>query len=247
MPSSALDTAGHLICPVSAAHATATYVYDDLRRPLTIDYSDTTPDVTYAYHMSGSPNIGQLKSIFSDAAKAIYNSYDTLGRVTSMSQTIAGHPDTFTFTNAYYLNDALRSQTYPSGRMVTYDVDDAGRVDRVSDGITAYADMPMAAADAYHADGRLRQMMLGNGLWETREYQPPGMTTRFKLGTSAGAGERLELGYHYSGTANNGNLMSHTIARPGRTQPWTQTFTLRRGQPAGNGPGNRRLRPRIRI
>ncbi len=117
LPPSALDTAGNLICPASAAHATAIYAYDDLQRLLTIDYSDTTPDVTYAYHMSGSPNIGQLKSIFSDAAKAIY-SYDTLGRIVSQSQTIAGHPDTFSFAATYYLNDALNTQTYPSGRMV---------------------------------------------------------------------------------------------------------------------------------
>ena len=223
LPSSALDTAGrHLICPASAAHATAIYAYDDLQRLKTISYSDTTPDVTYAYHMSGSPNIGQLESIFSDSAKAAYNSYDTLGRVTSMSQTIAGHPDTFSFAATYFLNDALNTQTYPSGRKVTYGVDDAGRVDRVSDGITTYADMPMSAADAYHADGRLRQMMLGNGLWETRDYQPPGTTTRFKLGTSTGTGERLELGYDYHATGNNGNVTGHTIARSGTT--WTQTF-----------------------
>ena len=35
-----------------------------------------------------------------------------------MSQTIAGHPDTFSFAATYYLNDALESQTYPSGRTV---------------------------------------------------------------------------------------------------------------------------------
>ena len=42
-------------------------------------------------------------------------SYDNLGRIVSQSQTIAGHPDTFTFTNTYYKNDALKSQIYPSG------------------------------------------------------------------------------------------------------------------------------------
>ena len=223
--------AGHLICPARAAHATATYVYDDLQRLDTVTYSDTTPNVDYDYHMSGSPNIGQLKSIFSDAAKAIYNSYDTLGRVTSMSQTIAGHSDTFTFGNKYYLNDALKSQTYPSGRTVTYTLDDAGRVKTVSDGTTTYADMPASAGHAYAPDGRLQQMKLGNNLWETRDYHTPGTTTLLKLVTSdemtmlPGATERVALGYHYSGTANNGNLMTHTIARPGRTQPWTQTFT----------------------
>ena len=236
LPSSALDTAGrHLNCPANAAHATATYVYDDLQRLDTVTYSDTTPNVDYDYHTSADgsvvPNIGRLKSITSTPADSLYNSYDTLGRVTSMSQTIAGHPDTFSFAATYYLNDALESQTYPSGRRVDYTVDDAGRVERVSDGTTTYADMSATAGHAYAPDGRLQQMKLGNNLWEIRDYYTPGTPTLFKLVTPdemtmlPGAIERVALGYHYSGTANNGNLMSHTITRPGRTQPWTQTFT----------------------
>ena len=235
LPSSALDTAGHPNCPANAAHTTATYVYDDLQRLDTVTYSDTTPDVAYVYHTSagtsGTANIGRLKSIVSDAAEAIYKSYDALGRVTSMSQTIAGHPDTFSFAATYYLNDALESQTYPSGRMVTYDVDDAGRVEDVSDGTTTYADIPATAGHAYAPDGRLQRMKLGNNLWETRDYHTPGTPTLLKLVTPdemtmlPGAIEQVALGYNYSGTANNGNLMSHTITRPGRTQPWTQTFT----------------------
>ena len=173
---------------------------------------------------SVAPNIGQLQSIFSDAAKAIY-SYDTLGRIVSQSQTIAGHPDTFTFTNTYFLNDGLQSQTYPSGRTVNYATDNAGRVTQVAAGTRIYADMTGVTGHAYAPDGRLRQMKLGNNLWETREYQTPGTTTTFKLGISAGSSERLELGYNYHATGNNGNLTGHTITRPGRTQPWTQSFS----------------------
>ena len=246
----AYDDAGNLKTRTDAPSVSAKYDYDALQRLKTTEHvippdptpetpndcPAPTPDVTYAYDMSGSPNIGQLESIFSDAAKAIYSSYDTLGRVTSMSQTIAGHPDTFTFTNTYYKNDALESQIYPSGRRVDYTLDDAGRVKTVSDGTTTYADMPASAGHAYAPDGRLQQMKLGNNLWETRDYdrletpqgQPRRLTTRFKLVTPdettmlPGATERVALGYHFSGTANNGNLMSHTITRSGTT--WTQTF-----------------------
>ena len=249
LPSNAY-AAGHLICPATAARATATYVYDDLQRLKTLSYSDTTPNVAYVYHTSagasGTPNLGRLKSITTTSAIALYSSYDTLGRVTSMSQTIAGHPGTFTFANAYYLNDALESQTYPSGRTVSYGVDDAGRVTTVAAGTRTYADMTATVGHAYAPDGRLQQMKLGNNLWETRDYQTPGTTTRFMLGTSKGtamspgASERVALGYNYSGAANNGNLMSHTIRRPGRTQPWTQEFTydaLNRLKTAGETAG----------
>ncbi len=51
LPSNAY-AAGHLICPATAARATAIYAYDALHRPRTVDYSDTTPDVAYVYHTS---------------------------------------------------------------------------------------------------------------------------------------------------------------------------------------------------
>ena len=71
--------------------------------------------------------------------------------------------------------------------------------------------------------GRVIQMELGNGLWETREYRPAGTATKLKLGTSSGGSQRLGLDYNYSGTANNGNLASHVIAHHGYSR--TQTFS----------------------
>ena len=235
---------GNLKMRTDARGVSTTFAYDDLQRILTKTYSDnTTPSVTYAYHTSGSPNVGQLQSISSSAAASSYT-YDTLGRIVSRSQTIAGHPDTFTFTNTYFLNDAIQSQTYPSGRTVNYDVDDAGRVTKVAAGIRTYAGMtPIdgVVGHAYSPDGRLRQMKLGNNLWETREYHTPGTTTLFKLGTAAGTSERLELGYDYHDTANNGNLIGHTITRLGTGQTnWTQTFgydALNRLKTAGETNG----------
>ena len=213
------DANGNLICPANATRVTATYTYDPLQRILTKNYSDTTPDVTYAYHTSGAPNAGLLESITSTSAISIY-SYDSLGRVVSQSQTIAGHPDTFTFTNTYFLNGAMESQTYPSGRTVTYPVDDAGRVDSVTSGTTTYAN-----PTAYTADGRVSKMQLGNTLWETRDYHTPGTPTVFKLfelGDMGEINERLALGYDYHATGNNGNLTGHTITRSGTT--WIQAF-----------------------
>ncbi len=232
---------GNLKTRTDARSVSATYTYDDLHRPKTIDYSDTTLGVTYAYHaLAGAPgtaNIGRLKSVTSSVASdagtetvaASDYAYDTLGRVKTMSQTIAGHPTTFSFTATYYLNDALKTQTYPSGRTVSYGVDAAGRVTTVSAGTRTYADMTGVTGHAYAPDGRLRQMKLGNNLWETRDYRTPGTTTRFKLGTSAGTiaspgtSERVELSYDYHDIGNNGNLTGHTITRAGTS--WTQDFT----------------------
>ena len=236
----AYDDAGNLQTRTDARGVAASFTYDGLQRILTTNYAippDPTPEtpndwpaptrgVAYAYHTSGSPNIGQLQSIFSDAAKAIYG-YDELGRVVSQAQTIAGHPDTFAFANDYYLNDALKTQTYPSGRTVTYTVDDAGRVTSVADGATTYADMTDTDVDAYHPDGRLQQMQLGNTLWETRTFQAPGEPTLLELGTrDPEAGEptddRIALEYNYSETANNGNPENHKVRQSG--QEWVTAY-----------------------
>jgi RHS repeat-associated protein len=99
---------------------------------------------------------------------------------------------------------------------VSYTVDDAGRTSSAS-GPSIYAN-----SIAYAADGRLAQMMLGNGLWETREYNTPGTTINYKLGIAPGDGSKVLLGYNFNATNNNGNVVSHTISRGGGN--WTQSY-----------------------
>ena len=65
---------------------------------------------------------------------------------------------------------------------------------KVWSGSRTYADLAVSGTP-YTADGRIAQMKLGNNLWETRSYQTPGTPTLFKLGTSQGANDKLELEY----------------------------------------------------
>ncbi len=88
-------------------------------------------------------------------------------------------------------------------------------------------------------------MKLGNNLWETRSYQTPGTPTLFKLGTSQGADDKLELEYDFSATANNGNLQTHVIRQPGNI--WSQSFSydgVNRLTAAYEGVG---LEPNVRV
>src|SRR5437773_10382947 len=82
--------------------------------------------------------------------------------------------------------------------------------------------MPRASAPS-PPGGRLAHTKLSNNLWETREYHTPDTPTLLKLGTLAGAEDRLRLDYIYSATSNNGNLLSHVIHQGGQT--WTQKFS----------------------
>jgi YD repeat-containing protein len=201
----------------------ATFTYDVLHRPLTTVYNDgVTPGVTYAYDAGG-----HLKSITSAVGSTTYstvtyNNYDALGRFATNTQKIIGNPTTYAFRYTYALNDEWRTLRYPSGRFVNYSLADDGRITKVSGGNTTYADLTVPLTP-YTADGRIAQMQLGNGLWETRDYRTPGTPTLLKLGTTAGANDRLQLDYNYSDTNNNGNLLSQVVRRDGAF--WKQDYT----------------------
>jgi RHS repeat-associated protein len=198
--------------------------YDPLHRILTKTYSDSTPAVTYEYYLAGSsssPNIGQLKSVISSVASTTYNSYSQLGNVMTSTNTINGYSGNLTFNYDWYLNGGLKRIQYPSGRQASYDVDDAGRSNKVYATGKTYADMT-GITYPFTPDGRITQMKLGNDLWETHDYNTPGTTTVYKLGTVQGSGNLLQLEYNFSGTNNNGNLSSQVISRPGNV--WQQSF-----------------------
>ena len=64
-------------------------------------------------------------------------------------------------------------------------------------------------------------MTLGNSLVETASYNHRLQPTQIQ------AGSLLTLGYGYSGSQNNGNLLSQTITRGAQT--WTQNYSYTDG------------------
>jgi RHS repeat-associated protein len=197
--------------------------YDSLHRILTKTYSDGTPTATYEYWTTTAPNIGQLKSVGSSVASTAYY-YDWTGGVTSSTHTINGYPGNLVFDYDWYLNGAIQAITYPSNKQVNYGVDDAGRTNKVYATGVNYADMTASGITyPFTADGRIAQMMLGNGRYETRDYNTPGTATTYRLGTTLGSGDITQLEYGFSGTQNNGNLLNQSTNRPNGAY-WAQTF-----------------------
>jgi YD repeat-containing protein len=150
------------------------FTYDALGRVTAKNFDESTPDVTYSYYTSGAPKIGRLQSVASSAATETFNAYDTLGRVTSHTQTITGNSNSYTLAYTYRLDDSIATMTYPSGRVVSNTVDDAGRTELVSDGTT---DLLTTEGGDYDAQGRLTALELGNGLFESRHNRPAGTAT----------------------------------------------------------------------
>ena len=217
--------AGDLFTRRDGRNFLTTFGYDDLHRIVSKNFSndgDVTPDVNYTYQ-TVAPCIGQLQSVVSATATISNSGCDSLGRVIGSTQFIAGPGGGFySFNYTYWLNDSMKTMQYPSGKLMNYDVDNAGRAVKVYSEAKIFADLTTASTAPYRADGRLAKLKFGNGLWETRDYQVPGIPTVLSLGTTEGAADRVELQYNYSSTLNNGNLLSHVI-RQGAAA-WSQTY-----------------------
>ena len=213
---------GNLLTRRDGRGYTTTFRYDELHRVLEktfLNDGDVTPDVIYAYHVAG-PCAGQVQSVTSETGSMSYNNCDSLGHLLNQTQVIVG-AGSFDFNYTHWLTGGLKTMQYPSGKLVSFDVDDAARVMKIFTTQRVYADLTEAASP-YTADGRVARIKLGNNLWESREYQAPGTPTLMRLGTMEGLADKLELQYNYAPFGNNGNLMSQVITRGNAS--WAQTY-----------------------
>src|SRR5271166_1765741 len=76
--------------------------------------------------------LGRLTGVGTSASTTNYMSISNRGWILSSQQTTAGQTAYVFPSYTYYLNGALSSVTYPSGRQVSYGLDSAGRVSSVS-------------------------------------------------------------------------------------------------------------------
>ncbi len=234
------DGDGNLLMKTSPAPnqtGTATqpvsYCYDELNRVTKRDYQShvfsppacpiTAPVITYAYD-SGTNAVGHLTSLTDQAGTASYT-YDAMGRLKTETRPIAGISKTTSYT--YDLAGSLKTLTYPSGRVVTYTSDAAGRLASAVDGNgTNYV-----TAASYNPDGSLNSLVNGStpALSQSFQYTPRLQLCRITALTSgtlptsctdSHIGNIMDRGYDFhtgngtpgSGT-NNGNVFAITNFR----------------------------------
>lgn len=139
------------------------YAYDALDRLIGIDYSDATPDVSFAYDAAGN------RTQMTDGAGTETYSYDALDRRTAVTR----GSDTF----SYQFDPAgnVTRRTYPDGTVIDYTYGDEGRLNSVSSGgnVVTYS---------YDAAGNLTSTTLpaGNGHVESRTYDRAGRLTEVR-------------------------------------------------------------------
>jgi RHS repeat-associated protein len=119
-----------------SATQTISYCYDQLNRVTGKQYAATScplnsPAVQYFYDqvsyqgLTITNGIGRLTGLRDQAGTGAY-SFDGLGRMMVEQRAISGVTNTMVYS--YYLDNSLYKLTYPSGAVVTYTPDQAGRM-----------------------------------------------------------------------------------------------------------------------
>jgi RHS repeat-associated protein len=135
-----------------------TYGYDELNRLTAIDYSDSTPDVSYTYDANSN------RATMVDQAGTESYGYDALDRLTSVTR----GSDSFGYE--YDPSSQVTKRTYPDGTVVDYTYTDDGYLDTVVSGGSTLVDY------AYNPAGMRTALTLpsANGHVENRSYDRDG-------------------------------------------------------------------------
>ncbi|MGE3467927.1 MAG: RHS repeat domain-containing protein [Pyrinomonadaceae bacterium] len=124
----------------------------------------------------------------------------------------SGSPCAMTYN--YNVSGALVNQQYPSCRIVENTIDPTGNLSEIKTSKTGGALSSYANSFTYNAAGAVTSMRLGNGLWESTEFNSRLQPEQIALGTTQNGHNKLKLNYSYGGSQNNGNVLSQTITVP---------------------------------
>lgn len=157
-----VDKAGNVTKRTDARSVVTDYTYDALNRLLTVVYpAETALNATLSYDLSsgcGTPYKGHLCRVVDNTGTTNYQ-YDSLGRVTNVSETRGAL--TFTQSYTYDLAGNIATITMPSGRVVTYTRNANGLVSNVAAPINGSA-TNLASSITYLPFGPQNAMTYGN-------------------------------------------------------------------------------------
>ena len=160
-----------------------------------------------------------LSSVSVGAGNTLHASsyaHDTLGRVMSSTQTVAGVPaNPFQYTMS--LADQLMMIQYPTGRQLGVGLDGAGRLSYLKDNVSG---LQYVSGVGYNADGSVSAMTMGNSVTESYGYNDRLQLTSIGLAKS-GVGSLLNLAFYpcaasatLCASGNTGNVQAEAITVP---------------------------------
>lgn len=190
------------------------------------EVSTDTSQIDYFYDGKGLPEapqfaLGSLTRVSNSVSESRYTSFDSNGRLLASQQITDGH--IYNFSYKYNLAGSLVEQTYPSGRTVSTFLNSDGSLSTISSKTANGPNKTFATGFDYAASGAVRKMMLGNGRWETAQFNQRNQLTQLALGTSPTDKSLWRVDYEYGELSSDGSSVdaSRNIGHLGR-----QTTTI---------------------
>lgn len=238
---------GRLSKVEDARHVYTFFHYDRIGRTIRVDYSGGTPSVISKYDQArpDAPPAGEQAVAFKNKGwltevttasvttaegwtilqtQQLYD-YDSMGRMRRQQQSVGA--STYTLRYAYNLAGSLVSEMYPSGRVVTYGYDAAGRLQSAGSGSTTYA-----SAMSYKPYGALESMALGNGAVYSMAYGDARMQLS-SITLAQGANVLQKYEYKYGAVdmatgavdeSKNSGQLARVESTVGAQRLWQQRF-----------------------
>lgn len=223
------------------------FIYDGLNRVREIHYfkpdgsaDPATPAAFYYYDSetlpAGAPSFdrgyatGRLVAMTyggTTTTTGNYFGYDNMGRAVTHRQVTGAN--TYAMSYGYNLGGLLTSETYPTGRALSYSYDVGARLSQVSEGAAIYA-----SGFSYQPHGGLNSETFGNGAVHSMAYNRALQASEIKLKQSANGTELQRFNYSYGlvnqsdgsvdTTKNNGQIGRIDAYINGAKQ-WDQRFS----------------------
>jgi RHS repeat-associated protein len=220
----AYDANGNLTTRVDARNVTTTYQYDQINRLIRTEYPDVMPLtlLTYDFGVNGRGRFFQDYESSTSGQVTSVRAYDAMGRPIEQDVQFhvagSGWTGAYTTRRSYDQSGNVTSQTYPSGRAVSYQYDGAGRTNHVAGNLGDSVSRIYSTSTQYDAASRMTREQFGTqtALYHKRQYNVRGQMASVRLSTinDADNWNRGRLSFFRgswdeageSGTTNNGNL-----------------------------------------
>ncbi|OMH39304.1 putative Ig domain-containing protein [Motiliproteus sp. MSK22-1] len=194
------DDAGNRIQQVDARGVISHYSYDALNRLTAVSYpGDPAENISYRYDTGTGCNycIGRRTGV-TDHSGDIDWTYDHRGNLSSKHYRIEGI--SYSLEYAYDLDGNLTQISYPSGRLVNYLRDSAGRISAITTQEQAGATVdPVVSGVSYLPFGPMTSYSYANGVSQTLSYD---QDYRVQNIASIGTHPILDRSYGYDANSN---------------------------------------------
>jgi len=194
------DVNSNLITQTDALNQTISFSYDALSRLITKTYPAGSP-ATYSYD-AGTNGKGQRTGMSNTNGNTSWT-YDNRGRVITTTTSVTGLSGSRSFGNSYDSAGRITSLTYPSltspttvGETINYGYDYAWRLTSASSSLGTYVSGTSYGFDSSNHLNQ-KQWTLGNGLIQTWNYNTLGELSQLRVGPSATLGSLFNRTYSY--------------------------------------------------